>query len=233
MQRCRRGHQRARIVGVRGRRESGDLSGSTHHPYDAPMSPVASPPAPALPGHLTPRSRAWRAVLSSALTVGLVVGGIAFLSSPKRLSDAEERMSIAVPRTWTDITEPEAGQAVNAGGVSRRVPDLKASPVVTEMLVSVTVEPRVRELAGRHAAEVERRCQWAACVARDQPIAVEVNGRPGLEQVIAHAGREWTIVLTVESPQFLVSAAGRAGELTGRRDIEDLRAMLHTIVIAR
>ena len=30
------------------------------------------------------------------------------------------------------------------------------------------------------------------------PAAVEVNGRPGVQQVLAHAGAEWTVLLRLE-----------------------------------
>lgn len=186
------------------------------------MSSVSSPPA-------QPRVRRRGLLLPAILALALALG--ATRVPVKQLSDREDRVIISVPRTWSDDTRPDAGRWVDQGAGLRREPDLKTSPVLAEKFVSVTVEPRDRELAQRHAAEVDTRCGWAACLDRGQPVAVEVNGRPGLEQVQSHAGAEWTVLLTLESENYLVTAAGHAGEFTGPRDVEALRTVLHTLVL--
>lgn len=179
-----------------------------------------------------------RQLLAGLLVVGLTATlSLALgLKGEKQLSDFDDRVIISVPRTWTDDTTPQAGQWVDQGAGPWRVPDLEASPVLAlpERFVSVSVEPRNRELARRHAAEVDSRCYSSACVDRGQPVAVEVNGRSGLEQVLSHAGAEWTVLLTLESENYLVTAAGQAGDLgAGPEDIDGLRDILRTLVLTR
>lgn len=192
------------------------------------MSSVSSPPAQP---RVRRRGLLLPAILALALALGSALG--ATRVPVKQLSDREDRVIISVPRTWSDDTRPDAGRWVDQGAGPRRVPDLATSPALAlpEQYVTVTVEPRDRELAQRHAAEVDPRCGWAACLDRGQPVAVEVNGRPGLEQVLSHAGAEWTVLLTLESENYLVTAAGHAGEFTGPRDVEALRTVLHTLVL--
>lgn len=192
------------------------------------MSSVSSPPA-------QPRVRRRGLLLPAILALALALALGAALGAARvpvtQLSDREDRVIISVPRTWIDDTALDAGQWIDQGAGLRREPDLKTSPVVAEKFVSVSVEPRDRELAQRHAAEVDTRCGWAACLDRGQPVAVEVNGRSGLEQVLSHAGAEWTVLLTLESENYLVTAAGHAGEFTGPGDVEALRTVLHTLVL--
>lgn len=140
-------------------------------------------------------------------------------------------MTVTVPRVWHDETQPEAGGWVGKGKDSYRAPDLRAGNFVHERSVAVTIEPRVRGLAELHQAEVENFCTYRACVDRGQPVAVEVNGRRGLEQLLAHAGEEWTVLLTLESDRYVVNVAARAGEFSGARDIAVMGRIARTAVI--
>ena len=167
--------------------------------------------------------------LSLALTAA--VAATIVVTGDRQVSDVAGRVTVTVPRTWSDQTGPDAGEWVGAGEHRWRVRDLKAGNFVAERSVGVRVDPREQGLTERHLAEVDAFCYTRACVDRGQPVTVEVNGRPGLEQLLSHAGAEWTVLLTLESDRYLVTVDGRAGEFSTGRTIERVRRIVRTVVI--
>lgn len=164
-------------------------------------------------------------VLTTAAATTIVATG------DRQVSDAAGRVTVSVPRTWIDRTGPDAGEWVGMGEGRHRVRDLKAGNLLAERSVGAQIEPREQGLTERHLAEVDDFCYSRACVDRGRPAAVEVNGRPGLEQLLHHAGEEWTVLLTLESDRYLVTMDGRAGEFSTGWTIEQLRRIVRTTVI--
>ena len=168
-------------------------------------------------------------VAPQILAVVLAVGAGAYLSGDQSLSDAAGQVTVSVPRSWSDHTKAVAG----GWDADERVPDLAVGNFLGDRDIDVVVAPRAVDLDRQHAADVDRLCRYQACVSRGQPVAVEVNGRPGRQQVMAHAGAEWTVLLTVESAEHLVTVTGRASEFAGPEDVDALQEILRTVVIAR
>ena len=169
--------------------------------------------------------------LPLVLVIGLGVAMVTFVSSDKLISDGAGGVTLSVPRTWSNDTTPEAGQWIDEGGDSLRVPDLELSNFLGDRSVGVIVEPLGVGLAEVHQGDVDELCDFRACVDRGQPVPVEVNGRRGLEQVLAHAGAEWTLLVTLESDRYVVSVAAEAVEFAEAQDIEPLRTIARTLVI--
>jgi hypothetical protein len=167
-------------------------------------------------------------VVPQVLTVALALGATAYLTGDEPLSDEVGRVTVSVPRSWNDRTAAAAEWADDD-----RVPDLAVGNFLGDRDIDVIVAPRTIEPARQHAADVDRLCHDRACVDRGRPVAVEVNGRTGVQQVLAHAGAEWTVLLTLESADHLVTVTGRASEFAGPDDIDALQAILRTVVIAR
>jgi hypothetical protein len=167
-------------------------------------------------------------VVPQVLTVVLAVGALTYFAGNEPMSDEAGRVTVSVPRSWTDQT----AAAVEARD-DEREPALAVGNFLGDRHIDVVVAPRTVELARQHAADVDRLCYDLACVSRGQPAAVEVNGRPGVQQVLAHAGAEWTVLLTVESAEQLVTVTGRAGEFAGPGDVDALQAILRTVVLTR
>lgn len=220
----------------------------------------ANPPCAGPPGRIRPDDYSWRVsrtfpspqlgterptarrprraglvVLLFAVPLTLVVSlGVASALAPsatRSLSDRAGRVTLSVPQTWSDDTRPNAGRWIHQGEDPVRIPDLDASSLLDDRFVRVIVESRGAELAAVHAAEVDTRCGYRACVSRGQPVGIELNGRRGLEQVLAHAGAEWTLLLTVESDRYLVTVIAEATEFAEAEDVDKLRDITDTVII--
>jgi hypothetical protein len=168
-------------------------------------------------------------VVPQVLTVVLAVGALTYFAGDEAMSDEADRVTVSVPRSWTDQT----AAAAEVWDDDERGPALAVGNFLGDRHIDVVVAPRTVELARRHAADVDRLCSDLACVSRGQPAAVEVNGRPGVQQVLAHAGAEWTVLLTLESAEQLVAVTGRASEFAGPDDVDALQAILRTVVLSR
>jgi hypothetical protein len=168
-------------------------------------------------------------VVPQVLTVALALGATAYLSGEEPMRDEAGQVAVSVPRSWSDKTDA----AVEAWDDEERGPALAIENFLGDRHIDVVVVPRTVELARQQAADVDRLCHNRACLSRGRPVAVEVNGRPGLQQVLAHAGAEWTVLLNLESADRLVTVTGRASEFAGPDDVDALQEILRTVVLTR
>ena len=164
--------------------------------------------------------------LALLITVGAVVGNA--LGGTKQISDRQDRVSLTVPRTWISDTSRDAGTRVEQGEDSYTVPDLETGGMWAD--VAVFIHPRTAEpLAKTLKTTADEECAFAGCIARDRPVATEVNGRRGWQQILRHPEGEITVVLTVESETLAVVLLGLAIE----EDQQKVVDLLRTVVVNR
>ena len=180
-------------------------------PYAVPLAP---PPPPVRPR----RTRTGLIVLLVALPLALIVAVSAALISTvtkdKPLSDAQGRVTLTVPGTWSNDTTDDAGQRVEHGKYEEdnyTVPDLEAGGLTGSVLVFID-DRAATPAAEVHKATLSEECELAGCNSRGQPARVEVHGRRGTEQILGHPDNESTVVLTLESDAFVVTLIGSSLE---------------------
>ena len=202
-------------------------------PYVGP--PYAGQPVPPRWPPAQPRkTRTGLIVLLIALPLALVIAVsaalISTLDGDKQLSDAEGRVTVTVPRTWSDDTAEDAGERVEHGKQDEynyTIPDLETGGFVGSL--EVYVEDQAAARANAHTAAVNEQCELMGCISRGRPNRVEVGGRPGTEQVLEHPEDESTIVLTVESENLVVTLLGAALE----EDRDAVVAIMRSVVVNR
>lgn len=218
-----------------------------HVTWTAPHPPPGGGPRPATPGHgfpppafppayappAAPRKRRTGLIvllvgLALALVAGLTVAAVATLSGTKPLSDRQGRVTLTVPRTWSNDAGEDAGEYVDQGEESYTVPDIETGGMIGDF--AVFIEPRRgAPLSEAHVATIEEECEMMGCISRGRPTAAEVNGLRGLEQVLRHPEGEFTAVLTVEAEALVVTVLGYGIE-------EDQAKVIHlmrTVVVNR
>ena len=164
--------------------------------------------------------------LALLIAVGGVVGNV--LGGTKQISDGQQRVSLTVPLTWTNDAGPDAGQRVEQGEDSYTIPDIETGGLWLD--VAVFIEPRTgRPLSQTLAETADEECEFAGCVGRDSPVATEVNGRRGWQQILRHPEGDSTVVLAIESETLVVTLLGFAID----EDQEKVAALLRTVVVNR
>ena len=181
------------------------------------------------------RPRTGLIVLLVALPLALIVAVSAALISTvtkdKPLSDAQGRVTLTVPGTWSNDTTDDAGQRVEHGKYEEdnyTVPDLEAGGLTGS--VQVFVADRATSTAAEaHEATLSEECELAGCISRGQPARVEVNGRAGTEQILRQPEDDATVVLTLESDAFVVTLVGHSLE----EDRGTVREIMRSVTISR
>lgn len=185
-------------------------------------------------------------VLAGLLALALVVAGVSVVvarqtSETKELIDAQSRVTVRVPRAWSDYTEPDL---VRDPTRDRSAPqnDAWSTPVIDAesplggQIVVVYVEPvATRPLPEAHAAGVAEVCHDGDCASRGQPEATTIDGRPALQQLVTFADDAGAAVIaTVQSPAWTVQVvADRGASITGASDPAPLIERVHAVTLLR
>lgn len=173
-------------------------------------------------------------VLGGATAIGLSVG-----RSTQLITDGQGRVSVRVPRTWSDDTEPDPPPASSAAGEDNedQSPNLATGSFSGGRYLQVYLdEPDPTGLTAAHRFAVADVCDQWTCRTQGTETPVVIDGQPGLEQVVTHfseaEGSAVSVVLTVQSADLLVSAVGvRESIKDGPPSPEPLIRVLHTLVL--
>lgn len=182
-------------------------------------------------------------VLIAALVVvvlgGLTALGLSLSRSTKVIADGPQRISLHVPRTWSDYTEDEPDQAADPAEQDVEVPDLDAGSFSGDLWLTAYVDPvGSDDLPETHRLALDDVCVQWTCADRGTLQPVVVDGQRGLEQVVTHPaddedGAAVTVVLTVQSPTLIVGVtADRQSYADDPPSPEPLLTILRTLTVA-
>lgn len=184
------------------------------YPPPPPFAPVS--PRPAAPTHAKKGGRRW--IIATAAVLVVVLGGVIALGllvsgSTKVIADGQHRVSIRVPRTWVNYTEPYPDQVLTPAEEEDldEVPDLDAGSPFGGSDLSVYLDPAAPGgLTQAHQIAVADECEQRTCLERGTSRPVIIDGRRGLEQVVTHfdhdEGASVTVLLTTQREDLVVSA---------------------------
>lgn len=170
-------------------------------------------------------------VLPLVLIIGASAALVTTLKTDKQLSDTQGRVTLTVPGTWTNDTTRDAGQRVEQGKRgedSYTVPDLETGGLTGSVVVFID-DRATTPVSKAHDAAVDEECEVTGCTSRGQPTHIEVNGRPGTEQILRHPEEDSTVVLTLESEAFVVTVLG----LSIEEDRPAIQEIMRTVAISR